>query len=461
METVDYLKTLEILYVEDDEFVRRVLSSGFLKNACKRVYAAENGEEGLRLFNEKRPDIVISDIKMPVMDGVQMVTEIRKISDVPIILTTAFNESEYLLKAIDLGVTHYVLKPINNMKLLEYLEKIAENIKLKHDFRSSHVLLQQYKFAVDTSAIVSKTDTDGTITYVNDTFCEISGYGKHELLGQPHNIVRHPDMPKEAFADLWSTIKQKKPWHGIVKNRKKNGDVYFVDTNICPILDSDGSVAEYIGIRRNVTDMIMLHEEIEDTQKELIYKMGETAESRSKETGNHIRRVAHYSRLLALKAGLPEAQADILFTASPMHDIGKIAIPDHVLLKPGMLNEEEWAVMSTHCEIGYNILKNSGRPILKAAATVAYEHHERWDGGGYPRGVGGEEIHIFGRICAIVDVFDALGSDRVYKKAWELPKIIDFIAEEKGRHFDPQLVDLFLGNLDEFLTIRHTYNDDF
>jgi response regulator RpfG family c-di-GMP phosphodiesterase len=209
----------------------------------------------------------------------------------------------------------------------------------------------------------------------------------------------------------------------------------------------------------DVTEIVELNREIEETQREIIYKMGEVGESRSKETSNHVKRVAEYSYLLALKAGLGQQKADMLLIASPMHDIGKVGIPDKILKKPAKLTQEEFAEMKNHATIGYEILKSSKRPMLRAAAIVAHEHHEKYDGTGYPKGKSGEEIHIFGRILAITDVFDALGSDRCYKKAWSIEKIVDLFKEERGRHFDPTLVDHFLNNLDEFLEIRDRYSD--
>ena len=157
----------------------------------------------------------------------------------------------------------------------------------------------------------------------------------------------------------------------------------------------------------------MLYKEIEETQKEIIFTMAEVGESRSKETGNHVKRVAEYSKLLALMWGINPEEAELLKMASPMHDIGKIGIPDAILLKPGRLDEQEFEVMKTHATLGWQMLKNSSRPILKAASTVAYEHHEKYNGKGYPNGIVGESIHIYGRITAVADVFDALGSDRV------------------------------------------------
>lgn len=207
--------------------------------------------------------------------------------------------------------------------------------------------------------------------------------------------------------------------------------------------------------------MIELYKEIDLTQKEIIYKMGEIGESRSNETGNHVKRVAHYSKLLATLYGLNEKECDILFTASPMHDIGKVAIPDHILHKPGKLTEEEWEVMKTHCTLGYNVLKNSKRDILKAASIVAMQHHEKYDGSGYPNCLKGEDIHIYGRITALADVFDALGSDRCYKKAWKDEDIFELLRKESGKHFDPRLIQLFFDNLDLFLKIRDKYIDEF
>lgn len=203
----------------------------------------------------------------------------------------------------------------------------------------------------------------------------------------------------------------------------------------------------------------MLLHEIEETQKEIIFTMGEIGESRSKETGNHVKRVAEYSKILAMGLGMSEAEAELIKMASPMHDIGKVAIPDEILKKPGRLTEEEFAIMQSHATIGYKLLEKSKRHILQAAAIIAHEHHEKWNGTGYPNGKKGEQIHIYGRITAIADVFDALASDRYYKKAWELERIINLFKEERGHHFDPKLVDIFLNNLDEILKIKAAYED--
>lgn len=208
----------------------------------------------------------------------------------------------------------------------------------------------------------------------------------------------------------------------------------------------------------NVTDIIKLSQEIEDTQREVIYRMGEIGESRSRETGNHVKRVALYSEKLALLCGLPAEEAKLLKTASPMHDIGKVAIPDSILKAPRKLTEDEFETMKNHTTIGYEMLKGSNQKLMQAAAIVAHEHHEKFDGTGYPRKLKAEEIHIYGRITAIVDVFDALLSKRVYKDSWAIQDVIKLLYEESGKQFDPKLIKLFIKNLEDFLVIHRQYS---
>ena len=234
-----------------------------------------------------------------------------------------------------------------------------------------------------------------------------------------------------------------------------------------PIINRPDELGEISYAMRNMSGSIKdginkiesLSDEIINTQKEIIYTMGEIAETRSKETGNHVKRVAEYSKLLALKLGLDEQTAEMLKLASPMHDIGKVGIPDNILNKPGKHTFEEFEIMKTHAQIGYEMLKHSQKPILQAAAIVAREHHEKYNAKGYPKGLRGEEIHIFARITAVADVFDALGSDRVYKKAWEDEKIFELFNSEKGEHFDPKIIDVFFENIQEIKKIRERFKD--
>lgn len=594
-----YLKKLNLLYVEDDDNTREELEY-FLKNKVSELYVARNGLEGFELFEKHQPDLIITDIQMPIMTGTKMIKLIKQINPtIPIIIITAFNDADYLFEAIKLNVTSYLTKPLNLFSLSEELSNISKNINLENENKQMYNSLKQYKDIIDERSIISKTDINGIITYVNEPFEKITGYSKDELIGYSHSKTIHSEINKDIFQNILKKINiEKKLWQGRLKNFSKNGEVYFIDTIIKPILDLDeniiefislsnditdlektkeyfktqtqksafnltesirivnaykeainesniilrtdlnrniiyaneafykisgytqdellgkpysflkynnltqeeeiqnldeifgeniwkgtisnfnkyaevfycdvtiyplkdknGKVVEYMGIHHDITDIENLYKELDDTQREIIYKLGEIGECRSSETGQHVKRVAEYSKLIAHKIGLEDKDINKLFMASPMHDIGKVGIPDSILNKNGKLDPDEWEIMKTHAQIGYDILKTSKRDILQSAAIVSYSHHEKWDGSGYPLGLKGEEIHIFGRITAVADVFDALGSDRVYKKAWPLEKILELFKEEKGKHFDPNLIDVFLNNLNEFIEIKERYKD--
>ena len=205
---------------------------------------------------------------------------------------------------------------------------------------------------------------------------------------------------------------------------------------------------------------VSLNDELEHTQQETLYMLGTIAEFRSSETAHHVVRVARYAALLAQKIGLPQDEVERIQLAAPLHDIGKIGVPDNILMKPGQLTDEEYVIMQGHAEIGHDMLRHSERPLLQAAARIAHEHQEKWDGSGYPRQLKGEDIHLYGRIVALADVFDALLSQRCYKTAWNMEQVLDYLREQRGRHFDPSLTDLVLQDPDAFAAIHEEYRDD-
>ena len=202
-----------------------------------------------------------------------------------------------------------------------------------------------------------------------------------------------------------------------------------------------------------------MSEEVELTQRELVYRLSEAEENRSKETGNHVKRMALTSKVLGEAYGLDNHDIEVLYKAAPLHDIGKIAIPDYILNKPAKLEPEEWEIMKTHAQIGHDILASSELEVLRAGAIISGGHHENWDGSGYPKGTSGEEIHIFARIAALADVFDALINKRCYKKAWDFSEVKNFFIEMKGVKFQPDLVDLLFENEAQLIKIQESYPD--
>lgn len=194
-------------------------------------------------------------------------------------------------------------------------------------------------------------------------------------------------------------------------------------------------------------------------EREVILRLSKAAEFRDPETGSHLIRMASYTRLIAERLGLDDATCELFFSAAPMHDVGKVGIADQILLKPGRLTPEEFVIMKRHAEIGYEILKNSPSALLQCAASIALSHHEKFDGSGYPQGIKGLACPIEGRIIAVADVFDALTSERVYKKAWSVEEGRAFLLSNCNSHFDPACVDAFIRAWDDAMDIRRLHMD--
>lgn len=582
------LKSLSVLYVEDDIETQEELAM-MVKPWVGTLHVAADGQAGLDLFKAERPDIVITDIQMPRVSGLAMSADIRRlVPEQIIIVLSAFNDSEYLFRAIELGIDQYLPKPVNVERLLDKLAQMA-NVQLAlKERRRNLLLLEQYKLLVDQSAIVCKLDLNGQITYVNDKLCEISGFAPLELIGRDLAILRKNGDRGEG----WTAAKSGKKWTGLIHNRTKEGRAYVVESSLVPILNENAEVTEVVcldvditaahdnyenllvalyssnvslceqrhvltkykralemgtcvcvtdhklcvisvnkqfehllgysvqelkgqpleqlgsnmssrdcqddfeqadhghftsrivhfrarngealqfsvgsvAVRnlageiesiimtcQDVTESLRLSRDITETQRELLYMLGDVVESRSEETGQHVRRVALVSRFLALKVGLDEETADMIETAAPMHDVGKVGIRDAILNKPGKYEPHEFEEMKQHARMGHAILGTVARPLIKLASIIAQQHHERWDGTGYPSGLAGNEIHIAGRIVAIADVLDALSCQRVYKPAWDELQILDYFRDQRGLQFDPQLVDLLLTHWDAVQALR-------
>ena len=198
-------------------------------------------------------------------------------------------------------------------------------------------------------------------------------------------------------------------------------------------------------------------DEVRRTQLQVVQRLGLAAEYKDNETGLHVIRMSHYAHLLGIAAGLSEAEAEDLLHAAPMHDVGKIGIPDRILQKPGPLTPEEWREMQRHVNIGADIIGDQPSGMLAMARNIALTHHEKWNGEGYPNGLSGTAIPLVGRIVAIADVFDALTSKRPYKEAWPVERAVNYLLEQRGHHFDPELVDLFVGLMPAVCDVMHTW----
>ena len=308
-------------------------------------------EAALAWSLEHGPDLIITDYMMPLLDGLEFTRRFReRHPDIPVLMVTANHETELRHRALQIGITDFLNKPLDN---IEFLARARNMLALRKSHRQ---------------------------------------------------------------------LSDRAAW-----------------------------LAEEVD---KATAQLQAH------ARETIFCLTKAAEYRDPETGGHILRMAHYSRHIARELGLDAAQQELLLDAAPMHDIGKVGTPDMILLKPGKLTAEEFTIMKQHAVIGYEVLNASSSPLLKTAAQIAHSHHEKFDGSGYPQGLRGEDIPLFGRIVAVADVFDALTSDRPYKPAWDVQAASEFIRTHSGTHFDPACVQAFFRDFDGILAIKARYVDE-
>lgn len=255
---------ITLVIVEDDHELKERLTR-ILSRKISVVKSFENASSALAALATIKPDIIITDIKMPEMNGLEMISIIRKTyPNIPVIITSAFSETDYFLKAIELKIEHFLIKPIDVEKLLEMIVEIADRIKTKKLLIENQDLLKQYKQIVDVSNNLTVTDSNGIIKYVNDKFVQLSGYAREELIGKSHNILHHPDMPEQFFKTMWEKIESKQVWQGIIKDRKKDGSIFYVETTIAPILNTERVIVEYISLEVDISDLIMQRQQLKE-----------------------------------------------------------------------------------------------------------------------------------------------------------------------------------------------------
>lgn len=500
----------DCVLVVDDEIVIRELLSDILMDEGFKVETAPNGHAALERLRD-RADIVVlfTDIMMPEMDGIELIREARKISPniVPIVMT-GYATLETARAAVKEGAYDYVVKPFNlseikmavsnalerynlineNARLLEITDlfNISESIASIRDeeqlldfvlraalervraLRGSVMLVSEDGQTLKVANSVGLPDQSRGIKIDGNKsisgwvaqnvkpllVTDIAKYPELQKLSRKLNDTSFISVPLERKAspsEKVAFVEAGTPRVIAVLNvnQKRDGSQFTEgDLKALSILANHAAAA---------LENVRLIQDIEESQREIVYTLGEIVETRSKETGQHVKRVAEYSKLLALKYGIETAEAEVLRIASPLHDVGKVGIPDAILNKPGKLTPEEFDVMKTHAQLGYEMLKHSKGIVLQTAAIVAWQHQEKFNGTGYPNGLVGDNIHIYGRITSVADVFDALGTERVYKHAWPLDDILALFRKERGEHFDPQMVDLLFANLDEFMIIRDAY----
>ncbi|MAG37729.1 MAG: two-component system response regulator [Dehalococcoidia bacterium] len=339
------------ILIVDDQLPNVLLLRKMLQAAgYTAIHSTTDSREAVKLYQEFRPDLLALDLRMPHIDGFEVMGQLRKLessSYLPILVLTADDAKVTRQRALESGAKDFLSKPLDQAEVFARIHNLLEVRLLYNQILDQNEVLEE-------------------------------------------------------------------------KVRERTKALYA-------------------------------------TQLEIVRRLGLAAEYRDNETGMHITRMSLYSSLLALEAGLSDADAELVLNASAMHDIGKIGIPDHILLKPGKLDADEWAMMQTHATLGANLLAGHESALMHMAHAIALSHHERWDGAGYPQGLRGDDIPLTGRICAISDVFDALTSERPYKRAWTEEEAIAELEQGKGSQFEPHLVELFRQVLPEVRQIRAQY----
>lgn len=503
-EPVNNLSPWKVMIVDDEPAIHDVTKLA-LKGVCFSGRPLEfiecfDGAEACRVIHD-HPDVALMllDVVMETdhagLDVAKYVREVARNQNVRIVLRTgqpgqaperevitAFDINDYkekteLTSSKLFTLIYSSLRAYRDITAIEagkrglaqVIEASANIFQLSALDRFSQGVLEQLAAVVqaDPSAIFLKTDTplDAlAIAYNEKQWHVVAGTGAFsEFTGQDvaNELLKNRAALLGEALTKRSSIYRDRTYAAYLEDRLGNVNILLLDS-VDSIAPMESDLIQLF--MRNVSiafENINLHSDLEETQREIVCLLGEAVERRSKETGNHVRRVAAISELLAIASGLDNEQALTLKYASPLHDLGKIAIPDEILNKPGIHTPDESVVMKQHAQIGYNMLHSSKRKVLQAAAIVAHQHHERWDGKGYPEGLSGQEIHIFGRITAVADVFDALSNDRCYKKAWSFEKVKAFFMEERGKQFDPDLVDLLFENISKVAEIQLRYQDVF
>lgn len=348
----------KVLIVDDEPINLELVSAIFVDEPNIIILTAEDGLQAVEVLKDNLPDLIVLDIRMPRMNGIEVLEYLKSdpaTSNIPVIVLSG--DEHERKKALALGSSDFVAKPFD-----------AEELKLRI---MNNLKIKKY----------------------NDIIKDINEVLQKEVMRKTKDLREALQLAKEA---------------------------------------------EY----------------------EMVLKFGMISEFRDEETGAHIRRISFYARLFGQLLGLMEEEQNLLLYASPLHDVGKIGIPDNILKKPGSLTPEEFEIIKLHTTIGAKILDSDPRFItLRAGKVIAEQHHEKWDGSGYPFKLKGEDIHLYARIVAICDVFDAMTSDRVYRPAFTVDQTIEIMKKGRGSHFDPQLFDIFVNNLSEFLDIKEKFKD--
>ena len=447
---------IHILLIEDDLAHAELIQRAFEDRGDEvKLTIAHSLTEARAFLDKFQPELIIADWRLPDGDSSELLLDDPDKPTPPIIIMTSYGSERNAVNVIKSGALDYIVKSSESMtdmphiaeRAIEQWETIQDKEKIQTQLTESEA--QFRLLAENSSDMISKHDTAGIFLYVSPACETILGYKPEELIGTSVTPLVHPEDAKQVI-DLLATPE----WDDITvtvdyRIRHKDGDYIWIETTARLFFDGNNNRQEFQASSRNITErkeakdaLQRAHADLQEAYDKTIEGWVRALDLRDKETEGHTQRVTEMALKLAEVVGCSKDELVHIRRGALLHDMGKMGIPDEILQKPGPLTDEEWITMRLHPKLAFQML--SKIKYLEEAIIIPYYHHERWDGSGYPHKLKGEDIPLYARLFAVVDVWDALSSDRPYRKKMPHNEVIEYLQKEAGRLFDPQMVEKFI-----------------
>lgn len=452
-------ESVHILLLEDDPAHAELIKRAFEhRGDTARLTVTATLAQARVAIKEFTPTLIIADWRLPDGDSHELLATEHDASSPPVVIMTSYGSERNAVDAIKAGALDYIVKSSESMadmphiaeRAIKQWKTILEQERMQLALAESEA--QFRLLAENSSDIITRSDPSLNVLYASPACRNILGYEPQELVGHSVLPLIHPEDTKHLL-DLLAAGTEETSKTVTYRVLHKNGKYIWLETVTRPILDSDGRLVEYQASSRDVTERREAQVALQHALAELQEAYDKTIEGwvlaldlRDKETEGHTKRVTDLAVQLARELHCTEEEIVHIRRGALLHDMGKMGIPDEILQKPGALSDEEWQVMRKHPQYAQQMLSPIG--YLSDALIIPYYHHERWDGSGYPQGLKGEEIPLFARLFSVVDVWDALSSDRPYRKRLPPEDVVQYLREEAGRLFDPHIVEVFLTLVD-------------
>ena len=448
--------TIHILLIEDDPAHAELIQRAFEDRGDKsKLTVAHTLEEARKHMQNFKPVLIIADWRLPDGDSTELLLDEQNTSNLPVIIMTSYGSERNAVEAIKSGALDYIIKSSESMTDMPHIaERAIQQWKILQEQERMQATLaeQEAQFrllAENSSDMISRHDARGIFLYVSPACHTLLGYKPEELVGTSIECLIHPEDASNLMDLLvspnWNDITATVPYRA----RHKNGEFIWLETTARLFFDEAKQKQEFQASSRDISERKKSQEALQIAHNDLQEAYDKTIEGwvlaldlRDRETEGHTQRVTQMTVELARVLGFTEDEIVHIRRGALLHDMGKMGIPDEILQKPGPLSDEEWSTMRRHPQYAYQMLSNI--KYLKEAIIIPYYHHERWDGSGYPHKLKGSDIPLYARLFAVVDVWDALSSDRPYRKRIPRHDVVEYLKKESGRLFDPEIVEKFL-----------------